>query len=329
MKYAVITFTEKGDEIAETLASSFDIDLYSKKKQKNFNFTKVSKKVMESYRGIIFISSTGIAVRAIAPYVKSKDLDPAVVVIDNSCTYVISLLSGHLGGANELTLEVSRVLKAKPIITTATDNLGITAPDMVAKNNGLIIDDLKKSKDIAALLVAGKKIGFFDEKGIILTPTGYSSSLEDISGLLCVCNKESINREILADIIPTLKLIRRNIVLGIGCRKDFPTEKMQQTVIRILKEYSIDIRAIKFIATVTLKKDEVAINDLANYFRCQLKIFTIEDIRLIQYKFCGSDFVEQTIGVRAVCEPCVELSGGKIIKNKMKLDGMTLCIGEV
>jgi len=329
MKYAVITFTEKGDKIAEILALSFNIDLYSKKKQSDFNFMEISKKVMKSYKGIIFIASTGIAVRAIAPYLKSKDLDPAVLVIDNSCNYVISLLSGHLGGANKLTLEVSRILEAQPIITTATDNLGITAPDMIAKDNGFIIDDLKKAKDIAALLVQGKKVGFLDEKGIMQTPTGYSNNLEDIYGLLCVCSSENINTSIVAGITPTLKLIRKSIVLGIGCRKNFSSDKMKQTVLRMLKEYNIDIRAIKYITTVSVKKDEVAIKTLVEYFKCQLKIFTIEDIRPIQHKFCGSDFVEKTIGARAVCEPCVELSGAKIIKNKMKLEGMTLCIGEV
>lgn len=329
MKYAVITFTKEGDKIAQTLALSINFDLYSKKNETDFNFKEVSKKVMQSYKEIIFISSTGIAVRAIAPYIKSKNLDPAVLVIDNSCNYVISLLSGHLGGANELTLEISKILHAQPVITTATDNLGITAPDMVAKNNGLIIQDLKKAKDLTVLLIEGKKIGFFDEKGIIQTPTGYSSNLEDISGLLCVCSKESINKEIIANITPTLKLIRKNVILGIGCRKDFSSKKMRQTVIRILKEYNIDIMAVKYISTVSLKKDEVAIKELVEYFKCQLKIFTIEDIMQIQNKFCGSDFVEQTIGVRAVCEPCVELCGAKITKSKMKLSGMTLCIGEV
>jgi len=329
MKYAVVTFTEKGDQIAKILASRFNIDLFSKKQQIDFNFKEVSKKIMEAYKGIIFISSTGIAIRAIAPYIKNKDTDPAVLVIDNSCKYVISLLSGHLGGANELTLEVSRLLEARPIITTATDNLGISAPDMIAKDNGLIIEDLKKAKQIAALLVEGRKIGFFDEKGIIKTPAGYSSNLEDISGLLCICSSESIKSLNDHHVIPTLKLIRRNIVLGIGCRKDFSSEKMQLAVLRKLKEYNIDIRAIKSIATVTVKKDEIAIKSLVDYFKCQLNIFTIEDIGNIQYKFCGSDFVEKTIGVSAVCEPCVELSGARIIKNKMKLDGMTLCIGEV
>jgi cobalt-precorrin 5A hydrolase len=329
MKYAIITFTEQGDKIAEVLASRFDVDLYSKKKQSGFNFKQVSKKVMENYLAIIFISSTGIAVRAIAPYIKSKDVDPAVLVIDNSCNYVISLLSGHLGGANQLTLDVSKFLHAEPIITTATDNLGIEAPDMIAKDNELIIEDLKKAKDISALLVEGKKVGFFDEKGIVQTPIGYSSNLDDICGLLYVSSSENINNHLQDRTIPTLKLIRRDIVLGIGCRKDFLTDKMKHTVLRVLKENNIDYRAIKSIATVEVKKDEIAINALVDYFKCELEIFTVEDIRVIQDKFEGSDFVEKTIGVRSVSEPCTELSGARIISGKMKLDGMTLCIGKL
>jgi len=329
MKYAVITFTEQGDQIAGILASKFNVDLFSKKKQSDFNFKEISKKVMENYSAVIFISSTGIAVRAIAPYIKSKDVDPAVLVIDNSCNYVISLLSGHLGGANQLTLEISKFLNAEPIITTATDSLGVDAPDMVAKDNELIIEDLKKAKDIAALLVEGKKVGFFDEKGIVQTPIGYSSNLDNISGLLYVSNSENINTHFNDPSIPKLKLIRRDIVLGIGCRKDFSTEKMRYTVLNVLKENNIDYRAIKSIATVEVKKDEVAIKDLVEYFKCKLKIFTIEEIRVVQHKYEGSDFVEKTIGARAVSEPCTELSGAIIKSGKMKLDGMTLCIGQL
>lgn len=329
MKYAVITFTHDGDKIARILALTLSIDLFSKKSESDFNFKEVSKKVMENYKGIIFIGSTGIAVRAIAPYIKSKDIDPAVLVIDNSCNYVISLLSGHLGGANELTLEVSNILGAQPIITTATDNLGICAPDLIAKNNKLIIDDLKKAKQISSLLIEGKKIGFIDDKGIIQVPNGYTSNLNDICGILYISNSAVINMGLELSLKPMLKLIRRNIVLGIGCRKNFSAKEMQQTVLNMLIESNIDSRAIKSITTVDVKKDEFAIRELVDYLKCNLDIFTIDDIRTIQHKFCGSDFVEKTIGVRAVCEPCVELSGAKIIKNKMKLNGMTLCIGEV
>lgn len=329
MKYAVITFTEQGDKIAEALASKFNVDLFSKKKHSDFNFKEVSKKVMENYAAIIFISSTGIAVRAIAPYIKSKDVDPAVLVIDNSCNYVISLLSGHLGGANQITIEISEFLNAKAIITTATDNLGVDAPDMIAKDNSFIIEDMRKAKHISALLVEGKKVGFYDEKGILETPNGYNSDLDDICGLVYISSSEFLNKDFKDSTIPTLKLIRRDVVLGIGCRKDFSTDKMKHTVLKVLKENNIDHRAINSIATVEIKKDEIAIKNLAEYFKCQLKIFTIDEISIIQHKFEGSDFVEKTIGVRAVSEPCVELSGAKIISEKMKLDGMTLCIGKL
>jgi cobalt-precorrin 5A hydrolase len=151
MKTAVISVTKAGDDIAEQLKNKLDIDLYSKENVKEFSLRQVTKKVMEEYKAVVFISSTGIAVRAIAEFIKTKDKDPAVLVIDSSGKFVISLLSGHLGGANELTLEISELLNSTPVITTATDNMGVTAPDMIAKDNELVIDSLKDAKDIAAL----------------------------------------------------------------------------------------------------------------------------------------------------------------------------------
>lgn len=133
MKIAVISVTKAGDVISEKLKNKLDIDLYSKETIKDFSIRQVAKKAMEEYKAVVFISSTGIAVRAIAEHIKAKDKDPAVLVIDSSGKFVISLLSGHLGGANELTLEISEILNSTPVITTATDNMGITAPDMIAK----------------------------------------------------------------------------------------------------------------------------------------------------------------------------------------------------
>ncbi|GAA0179464.1 cobalt-precorrin 5A hydrolase [Clostridium sediminicola] len=326
MKTAIVTFTNQGDLIAEKLNKHMDIDLYSKKKQEDFNFKEVSKKLMKEYEAIIFISSTGIAVRAISPYLISKTEDPAVVVIDNSSKYVISLLSGHLGGANELTLKLAKILDAAPIITTATDNLNKVAPDMIAKDNNLIINDMKEAKVIAADLVQGKKVAFLDEKNLIGLPKGYISDLEKHSSLVCVTNKEmlSCNKDKFI-----LKLIRKDIVLGIGCRRNYDPEIMIVNVLRTLKENNIDRRSIKSVATVEIKKDEKAIIALAKELNAELKIFTVEDIRKIQDKFDGSDFVEKTIGVRAVAEPCVELAGGMVTIEKLKLNGMTFSAGEL
>lgn len=337
MKIAVISVTKAGDAICKKLQGELDIDLYSKETIKDFSIKEVAKKTMEEYDAVIFISSTGIAVRAIAEHIKSKDKDPAVLVIDSCGNFVISLLSGHLGGANELALTVSQILDSTPVITTATDNMGITAPDMVAKNNGLLIDSLKDAKNIAALLVDGKKVAFIDDKSNISIPKGYTSNLDDLQGFVYVTNKlyNDTSMHKLNDLcnkneeIATLKLVRRDIVLGIGCRKNFSPDEMRQTIQNLLKDKNIDERAVKFIGTVEVKKNEQAILKLAEYFGCELKIFSIEEIKKIHNKYEGSNFVEKTIGVRAVCEPCVELIGAKLITDKIKANGMTVCIGEL
>ncbi len=330
-RIAVISITKSGDFLAEKLGESFNIHLYSKNHTEGFDFKKVVKASFENYDAVVFITSTGIAVRGIAPYIKNKVEDPAVVVIDSSGKFVISLLSGHLGGANKLTEEIADILKAQPIITTATDNLGIIAPDMIAASNNLIIDSLLDAKTIASLLVSGEKVGFYDEEGTISCPPGYTPGLSECSYIVYVTNKANKS---LKQATKSLKLIRKNIILGIGCKKDYPVGVMKEKVINTLKEYNIDERAIKSIATVEIKKDEKAIIELSNYFGCEMKIFNIEEIKAFEDKkdsedkYEGSSFVEKTLGIRGVCEPVVELAGGKLEVHKMKLQGMTLAIGK-
>ncbi|MDU1442347.1 MAG: cobalt-precorrin 5A hydrolase [Clostridium cochlearium] len=330
MKMAIITITQNGDEIATTIEKLLkgDVTIFSKNNSENFVFKDVVKKAFEEFEAIVFITSTGIAVRSIAPYIKSKDKDPAVIVIDNSGNYVISLLSGHLGGANEISLKIAETIKATPVITTATDNLGITAPDMIAKENNLIIDNLKDAKDIASLLVGGEKVVFLDEENIISTPKGYTRDFKDSKGVVYVTNKIDYKLPNELSNMKKLKLIRKNIVLGIGCRKDYSKEAMENNVANTLREYNIDKRAIKSIGTVEIKKEEKAIINLSQKLQAPMKIFTIDEIKEVHKDFEGSDFVEKTIGVRSVAEPCVKLQGGNNISGKLKLNGMTLCIGQ-
>lgn len=329
MNIGVISVTNQGDEICKKLKEFFNVTLFSKKTIPDFNLGNITKELMENYEAVIFISSTGIAVRGIAPYLKSKTTDPAVLVIDSTGSFVISLISGHLGGANELTLKVAKCLSAMPVITTATDILGITAPDCIARDNNLVIDDLKKAKIISSMLVAGKKISFIDEKKEISLPKGYLGSMENTEGLVYVTNKENFQKVEQFNNLETLKLIRKNIVLGIGCKKDFPVNKMRESVLSLLKQNNLDIKAIKVVATVEVKSHEVAILELNKFLKSQLNIWSLEEIKEVQNKYVGSNFVEKSIGVRAVCEPCTELSGAKLLTGKIACDGMTICIGEI
>lgn len=328
MKIAVISVNNQSEDIIRRLSESLDVDLYNKKSNEEFNLTAVTGKLMETYKALVFIAAVGIAVRAVAPFVKSKDKDPAVVVIDSAGRYAISLLSGHLGGANELTKTIAELIGAEPVITTATDSLGVTGPDLIATENGLIIDILKETKHIAALLVKGEKVGFLDEENKILLPKGYSGDFSGIFGIVFVTNKLSLGL-MLDENIKQLKLIRRNIVLGIGCKKDYSPEKMRELVLKLLEENNIDKRAVKLITSVDVKKEEKSIQELARYFQADIRFFSREEIKEIQDKYEGSQFVEKSIGVKAVCQPCVELSGGSILTDKISCDGMTLCIGKI
>lgn len=317
---SIISVTEKGDEIAYKIKENFNSDIYLKSKLKDFKLDNITKECFKKYKAIVFLSSTGIAVRAISKYLKGKDVDPAVIVVDVCNNFTISLVSGHLGGANKLTYEISNVLGNIPVITTATDNMDLIAPDILAKNNNLIIEDLKKAKVIAGRLVNREAVYFKDDEKKIDSPKGYIETEEVKDNTVWITNslKEKEN---------VLKLIRKNIILGIGCRKDTDSKKLSDFVSNVLLENNLDKRSVKLIASIDVKKNEKAILDLAKELNSKLKFYTKEEIMTVEEKYEGSAFVKATVGVSSVSEPVVDLSGGEIIIEKIKNSGMTLTVG--
>ena len=319
---SVISVTELGDEIGRKINNEFGGEIYYKSKMKNFSLDEVVKRTFKECDSIIFISSTGIAVRAISKYLKSKDVDPAVVVVDVCNKFTISLVSGHLGGANELALNVSKFLENTPVITTATDNLNKKAPDIIAKENNLIIDSLDMAKEIASRLVNNKSVYFKDDLNKIKSPKGYINSDTIKENTLWITDKLSSDKDV-------LRLIRKDIVLGIGCRRDTSSEKMFSFIEKTLKDNEIDIRSVKTVASIDIKSDEKAILDLKDKLNVEVKFFTKEEIKKVHNNYEGSDFVERNVGVRAVSEPVVELLGAEIIIDKIKFEGITLTIGRL
>ncbi|WP_195988784.1 cobalt-precorrin 5A hydrolase [Clostridium sp. D53t1_180928_C8] len=335
----IISVIEKGDILGEKIKDILGGDLILKSKIKNFKLNNITKECFEKYDSIIFISSTGIAVRAISKYLVSKDKDPAVVVVDVCNKFSISLVSGHLGGANKLTLMVSEVLGNTPVITTATDNMDILAPDIIAMNNNLIIDDLKIAKVIAGRLVNREDVYFKDDKSIIKCPNGYIETDELHGNAIWITHKKLREQKVKESKVisclseyetrTVLKLIRKDIILGIGCKRNTDSEKLFDFVSDILAQENIDIRAVEKIASINIKSDEKAILDLAVNLKCDLIFFSSQEIAKVEHKYEGSEFVKKSTGVSAVSEPVIELAGGNIIVKKIKRDGMTLAIGEL
>ena len=123
------------------------------------NLTQWSGRQFSEKNAMIFIGAAGIAVRAAAPWIRDKFADPPVIVIDETARFVIPLLSGHVGGANELACELAAFLGAVPVITTATDRNGLFAVDLFAAGNGLVLTDRKMAREISARILEGKTVG--------------------------------------------------------------------------------------------------------------------------------------------------------------------------
>ena len=334
MKIACFSFTDNGKELGEKLkkinSDKYMIHHYENKKIEG-GIKLLLNHAWKEYDGLIFISSTGIAVRMINPFIEDKTKDPAIVVLDDMGKFSISLLSGHIGGANVLAKDIGESLGSIPIITTATDNRGIESVDIFAKANNYHMEDMKTVTTITSLMVNQKTIGLYteDDKMInyknIIRVKDLNSIDDKIEGLII------ISSENLRDIkmtIPTTHLIPRNINIGIGCRKGVEGKRIIEAVEEVLEKLNLSKESVQAIGTVEVKKDEEGIIEASKHFNCPMKIFTIDEIKVVEDKFEKSQFVKDTIGVYSVSEPCAYLLGGRLIHIKSKHNGITISISK-
>lgn len=320
MKIAILVITKNGLKIGYKIKKFFNCDIYTTSKFMGKETKLIDKTITETlskiyfnYSAFIFVTSTGIAVRVMSSFIKSKDKDPAVIVIDQEGNFVISLLSGHLGGANFLTKKISKILEAIPVITTASDVSGKIAVDTLAMKINSKIESLEDAKKVTSLIIAGENVELKLPGNI---------SRENPSGLILVSNRDEI---LISKIIP------KNIIVGIGCKKGILKENIIKLVKDSFKKKNLSLDSIKCFATVNIKEKEKGILETANYFGKDLKIIRKEDIKLIHHKFKGSDFVLKSIGIYCVSAPAAFLASskkGKLLIEKISYKGITISIFE-
>lgn len=284
-------------------------------------------KMFAEKRAMIFVSATGIAVRAIAPWIRDKMTDPPVVTVDEGAQFVIPLLSGHVGGANELARHIADWLEAVPVITTATDVNGKFAVDLFASAYHMTIIDRKEAKNISAAVLEGKQIGVFSDLPIKKLPDDFVMD-RWCEENICITVKDPSFPEKKASY---LRLVPRAVVLGVGCRRGTDPEFMKEKVFALLKEHGIDPAAVKAIASVDVKQDEPAVLGLKQVFDgeclhqpCEQRFYTPEQLNQVPGDFKESAFVKKQIGVGNVCERSACAAGGKLLVEKQAGDGITL-----
>jgi cobalt-precorrin 5A hydrolase len=276
------------------------------------------------HRTLVFVMATGIVVRSIARYLVDKTTDPAVVVIDEKGQFVISLLSGHLGGANAVATQIAEKLHAVPVITTASDVQGLPSVDMIAQACHLHIESMDDAKTITAMAVNGHAIVFRNDSLLSLPP--YFVSRNDAEGLVVVSHCMQLN-----ETLPYARLIPQNIIIGVGCRRGVSGSLIIDFITEQLTHYNIHPRSIRQLASIDLKSDEVGIHQAAMHFGVDAVFVPSHQIKEIEMQFTPSAFVKSHVGVSGVCEPAAFIAGGSkgaFICRKQSKQGVTLAIFE-
>lgn len=317
---AIISYTDHGTEtaqrIADLLCDDYEILKYRSKCDVWELFASVDV--------LIFVGACGIAVRAIAPYLRSKTTDPAVIVTDERGINVISLLSGHIGGANELTRCIAQGIGGMPVITTATDVNGRFAADEWAAKHGAAISSMQAAKCFAMEILKRDLPMASDYPVRGELPNGLFYGDYGDCGMEIACAERNLYAM-------TLTLIPRIMHMGIGCKRGTEQGKIRSAVENALAQANIDIRAVASVASIDVKQDEEGLLAFCREGGLPLRFHTAEELQAVQGDFSASDFVRHTVGLDNVCERAAMLAAGKnarLILKKTCLNGVTVAIAQ-
>lgn len=318
MKIAWLTFTETGYELAQTIAVQIGGSVARCGTQNPLRDWTANH--FAASDALIFVGAAGIAVRAVAPHVVSKTSDPAVLVMDECGQYVIPILSGHLGGANDLAKEIHAVCGAHPVLTTATDVRGVFAVDEWAKRQNCAIANPKNIKVISSAVLRGERVSVYSPWEII----------GEMPDFICSVDAPEFAMVQLATHKTTgdaLVLVPRVLTLGIGCRKGTALDSFEAAFSDFLRETNVLEQAISGAATITLKKNEPGLLEFCEKHGWKLTAVSAQELEQIPGTFTASPFVRSVTGVDNVCErSAVSVSGGVLIQTKYVSHGVTLAL---
>lgn len=271
---------------------------------------------------LVFVGAAGIAVRAVAPHVRDKRSDPAVLCVDERARFVVPLLSGHIGGANRLAVRLAGALGATPVITTATDVNGRFAVDAWAAERGFLIADMALAKRVSAEILTGEIPLCADVPVNSDLPDGL---VPGDSGPLGICVTTRLRRPFEA----TLAIVPRALRVGIGCRRGTPPEAIDALIERAFAEHGLRSDAVREAASIDLKADEAGLTALCEARGWPLRLYTAEQLAAVPGDFSASEFVKRAVGVGNVCERAAMAGGGRLVVPKTAENGVTVAVAEM
>ena len=331
MKVAIVSVSDKGKNLAISIKEKLNndstiikADLFHK------NVKKYLKIAFYEYDAVIAVMASGILIRSIAPYIESKTSDPAVLNIDDNGNFVISTLSGHLGGANSLTNKIAELIGATPVITTSSDINNRLGIDVLARDLYLSIDRPREILFFNKAILEGHEITLTSKsKKEYLIEYLRNNTLEiDV----CFNYSDDVDDDEIRVSLDGHELIlkEKKMVVGIGCRRGKECENIYEGLMKSLNDINIDKSRINRLASAEIKKDEKGILELSEKLDIPVSFIEIEKLKLFESNDVQkSDFVKSKFGIYGVCEPSALIMAGfdsKLIYKKTSYDGVTIAI---
>ena len=316
---AIVSFTDRGTALAERICETLGGEVTQAHGAEGFSLSAWAGDRFTQAGALVFVGAVGIAVRAVAPYLRGKAVDPAVVAVDERGTFVVPVVSGHLGGANDLARAIAAVCGGTAVVTTATDAGGVFAVDEWAKRQDCAVVNPGWIKRVSAKILAGESVRIGGEWPVAGSPpTGVLwSDSEDWDAFLGIRRTE---RE-------GLFLVPRVAVLGIGCRRGTPQKALENALEALLERESLWGQSIYAAATVDLKEREPGLTAFCRAHGWPLAVFTPEQLQAVEGSFTASDFVRRVTGVDNICERSAVLqAGGGLFVRKTAQDGVTMAL---
>lgn len=344
---AVYAVTPKGVSLARTLVDALGGSIFMPTRmieadapEYETGFDNLRACVAETFSTFsthIFITAAGIAVRAIAPHLVSKDVDPAVIVMDQKGQHVVSLLSGHLGGANDMASTLAQLVGGVPVITTATDTEKLPSLDVIAAQAGCAIHNLNAVKHVNGALLVGEKVVLDDPADVLGLKRGEYSELF-IPAELVPFSEEDVpsvvvswrSAELLELEEKTLLLHPKVLCVGVGAKRGISADIVSSCIQEIFEKHDMALESISCLASVDAKANEQGICAVAESLAVPFVTFPAEVLDTVDVPN-PSDAPKQAVGTKSVAEAaaihCASLKhGARLVVEKQKGDGVTIAI---
>ena len=317
MSCAYLAFTARGEALARRLAEALPGSV--NRCGGEVTLKGWTAEHFAQNEALIFVGAVGIAVRAVAPYCKSKASDPAVVAVDEGGQFAVPLLSGHLGGANALARALAEVCGAVPVITTATDVNGLFAVDLWAKAQGCALLEPERIKRVSGALLAGQTVRYWSAWPVTgEAPAGVErAGTPEAADFALTLTPEG----------GALHLVPPIGVLGVGCRRGTTAERLEEAFSAFCASSGLSPAAVSAAASIDLKKEEPGLAQFCEAHGWPITFYSADQLRAVPGQFTPSAFVAGVTGVDNVCErAAAKASGGALLLPKTAGGGVTLAL---